>query len=78
MEILRTLTWVLLNNTKYITFLVSTALHIPNLLVGMNQSLSNFSIHCKTHYSVGLYDSEIAASILQQWSYHYFHYIIHT
>jgi len=47
------------------------AAHILHLLVGSNQSLSNFCIHCKTYSDVRLYDLVSTVSILLHQSYHF-------
>jgi hypothetical protein len=51
----------------------ASAAYVLHLLLGKNPFLSNFCVHCKSHFSVKPYDLESASVISLQWPHHY-HY----
>jgi len=44
--------------------------HVLHLLMGRNQFLPSFCIHCKMPFTVELYNLESVTSNLLQWPYH--------
>jgi len=50
-------------------------MHLLHLLMGRNQFLLNFSVHCETGFNVEVSDLECAAGILLQSPYHSHHKI---